>query len=83
MRDWIHTVMDSPDDCVVIDENFTSEDITYWSVPKSTGYFDTVNYDVDSVVLVGDADLSWLSPPFDFECRLDIQHAVLLDDKKV
>lgn len=65
------------------DVNFTDKDTTYWEKPKSLDFFDSVRYDVDSIAIVGNANMSWLSPPYDFECRLDMEHAVLLDDKKV
>lgn len=60
-----------------------SGDPLYWAVPSSERYFDRVDYDVDSIAIVGNADLSWLSPPWEFECRLDVVGATLLEDKKV
>lgn len=58
-------------------------DPLYWAVPSSENYFSRLDYDVDSIAIVGNADLSWLSPPWEFECRLDVVNATLLEDKKV
>lgn len=71
---------DYDDDCIIINDN---DPQNFWTHPESEGLFDSVNFDVDSVLIVGDADMSWLSPPSEFECRLDLVHATLLKDKKV
>lgn len=74
----------SGDDHVVRDGFLESgQHSTYWSLPRSSDYFDAISHDVDSVVVLGNADMTWVAPPYDFECRLDIVHAQLLPDKKV
>lgn len=74
--------MPSDDDCIFIEPNVQSPQ-SFWVNPKSSSYFDKVDYDIDSIVLVGNFGLQWLNPPWEFECRLDIQYATFLDDKKV
>ena len=71
-----------PDDCVIVGE-FSSTDDIHWICPRSETFFSRVDFDVDSVVIVGSSDLTWLCPPWEFECRLDVVHATLAEDKKV
>ena len=54
-----------------------------WKKANTLSDFETIRYDIDSVVVLGDASMRWLEPPTDFECKLKITHARLWDDKKV
>lgn len=76
--------MDSADDCIFIEpDQQASVPQTFWVNPKDTSFFDGLQYDIDSIVLVGNCDLTWLNPPWEFECRLDVEYASFLQDKKV
>lgn len=55
----------------------------YWVKPQNLSYFDSINYDVDSINILGNCDLSWIAPPVAFECRLNIEYARFVDDFKV
>lgn len=71
------------DDCMIVDEKIFINEDKYWIHPKFTNFFDKLQYDMDSVLIIGDPDMSWLAPRLDFECRLDITHATFLKDGKV
>lgn len=65
------------------DEIHGQNSFTNWVQPKSLAFFDAVNYDVDSITVVGDCDLTWLSPPREFQCRLNIARATYVNDNEV
>lgn len=72
-------------DCEIIFEDLGNQNDSScrWVAPTSESYFDRVDYDIDSIVIVGKPDLTWIYPPWEFECRLDLTYATFFEDKKV
>lgn len=68
---------------IVFPELAEAELQDYWVNPKDSSFFDSLQFDIDSIVVVGNCDMSWLNPPWELECRLDVEYASYLTDKKV
>lgn len=75
-------VMDCSEN-IIFPELDDAELTDYWVNPKHSSFFDSLRFDIDSIVVVGNCNLSWFNPPWEFECRLDVQYASYLTDKKV
>lgn len=55
----------------------------FWERLVSVQQMDNLEYDVDSVVIIGQASLKWMRPRAVLKCDLKSQFAYPWDDKKV
>lgn len=65
----------------IVNKHFSKD--KFWITANSISDFESLSYDVDSLIIIGDPSMRWLTPPVDFECRLDIVNGEIWNDTKV